>query len=175
MRKGTWQALVVVFLGAVAAFWAARAQQAGGVDELKARSGKDEAYLAAYASEPGGTREENLWEVLVLMGVGDAQPAAWDGSLSVSAGEIQRIEGYRFELPDRILPQGGWEVTTKIENVLTASPIEGAGKPNLQLLPKGLLIRGAGSPSTSISIRSRQGNWSFLPMRNIRHEFLGCG
>jgi hypothetical protein len=165
MRKGTWQALVVVFLGAVAAFWAARAQQAGGVDELKARSGKDEAYLAAYASEPGGTREENLWEVLVLMGVGDAQPAAWDGSLSVSAGEIQRIEGYRFELPDRILPQGGWEVTTKIENVLTASPIEGAGKPNLQLLPKGLLIRGAGSPSTSISIRSRQGNWSFLPMR----------
>lgn len=140
------------------------AQQAGGVDEINARTAADVAYQKAYASEPGGTPEENLWEVLVLMGAGDKQPAAWDGTAAIASGEIHDLQGYRFELPDRVLPEGGWRVSTKIEKVLDSSPIEGGGKPKAELLPKGVLIRGAGTQTTSISVRTSQGACEFTPM-----------
>src|SRR6266566_6093697 len=80
----------------------------------------------AYSSQPGGTPEENLWQVLILFGAGDSQPAAWNGRLSVAGGDIHKIEGYRFELPDRVLPQGGWEVKTQMTRILKGSPVEGS-------------------------------------------------
>src|ERR1700733_420728 len=82
-------------------------QIAGGLDALRARARADEAMRKAYASQPGGTTEENLFEVLVMMGVGDQQPSEWNGTVSIGAGDIDSIDGYRFELPDRVLPQGG--------------------------------------------------------------------
>jgi hypothetical protein len=70
------------------------------------------------AAQPGGTPEEKLWQVLILFGAGDSQPAAWNGHLTVEAGEVHAIEGYRFELPDRLLPQGGWEARTQLSKIL---------------------------------------------------------
>src|SRR5205807_7485689 len=80
-------------------------QQPGGVDEIRARAAQDLANQAAYASAPGGTPEDRMWEVLILMGAGDTAAADWSGSLASSAGEVFEIHGYRTELPDRILPQ----------------------------------------------------------------------
>ena len=141
------------------------AQQPGGVDELRARSAQDLAYQAAYASAPGGTPEDRHWEVLVLMGAGDTAPADFSGSLSVTAGDIFEIHGYRTELPDRILPQGGWQIATKVEKILENSPIEGSGTARSVLIPKGVLVRGGGADSTRVEIRTRQGDCSFSPMR----------
>ena len=42
----------------------------------------------AYASQPGGTSEENLWQVLILLGANDTQPTAWNGNLSIDGGDI---------------------------------------------------------------------------------------
>src|SRR5678815_5691199 len=78
----------------------------------------------AYSSQPGGTSEEKLWQTLILFGVNDREPTAWNGSLSVEGGEIHNVEGYRFELPDRMLPQGGWEVKTQTTLILKSSPVE---------------------------------------------------
>ncbi|HZT28942.1 MAG TPA: hypothetical protein VFA33_03595 [Bryobacteraceae bacterium] len=140
------------------------AQQPGGIAEINARTAQDRAYQSAYASEPGGTPEANLWEVLVLMGVGDAQPADWDGSVRIAGGTIFSITGYRFELPDRVLPQGGWEMHTKVERILQGSPMEGSGGTRSQVLPKGLLIRGAGNESTNLSLETSHGACSVRPM-----------
>ncbi|MEX2263604.1 MAG: hypothetical protein WD696_16730 [Bryobacteraceae bacterium] len=118
--------------------------------------------LEGYESEPGGTPEDRLWQVLVLMGVGDSHPAAWDGRLSIQAGELFEAEGYRFELPDRVLPQGGWRMSTTLERVLF-----GQGDPRRpveRVLPKGLLLRGAGGISTRVSVETRQGTCEFQPM-----------
>jgi hypothetical protein len=141
-------------------------QQAGGKEEIDARAKRDMAFAAAYRTEPGGTPEENLWEVLVLMGVGDTQPASWNGSLNVSSGEIQDVEGYRFELPDRVLPQGGWHMKTAVTRVLLGSPLAGHGPAAAEnrLLPKGLLVRGSGTSATSVSVTTEHGNLSFAPM-----------
>jgi hypothetical protein len=130
------------------------------------RPTRDEAYLANYTAEPGGTKEENLWQALVLMGVGDKEPAAWDGRLEVSGGEVFQLDGYRFEPPDRILPQGGWRARTKLERVKFGYSPAWRKLPVAvpQLTPKGLLIRGAGTSATRVSIETPFGRCAFLPM-----------
>ena len=51
-------------------------------------------------------------------GVGDRAPGQWDGAVRVEDGELLEIEGYRFELPDRMLPQGGWRMSTRVERII---------------------------------------------------------
>jgi len=139
-------------------------------------SPQDAAYQAAAASEPGGTPETQLWEVLVLMGVGDSRPAAWDGRLEVQAGDIFEVAGYRFALPDRVLPQGGWRMATKVESVFWASPVGDFGPPPTEslLLPKGLFVRGSGTEATTVSVATSQGDCSFAPMRASFDAPLRC-
>jgi hypothetical protein len=157
--------LAAALLTAVAVLAILVAQQPGGVDELRARSAQDLANQAAYASAPGGTPEDRAWEVLILMGAGDKTPADWSGSLAATAGDVFEIRGYRTELPDRILPQGGWQIHTKVEKVLENSPIEGGGQAENVLLPKGVLVRGSGTDATRIDVRTKQGECTFTPMR----------
>ena len=135
------------------------------MDEIRARAAQDLANQAAYASAPGGTPEDRPWEVLMLMGAGESAPAEWSGTFSITAGDVFEIHGYRTELPDRILPQGGWQIQTKIEKVLESSPIEGGGQPESVLLPKGVLVRGSGTETTRIEVRTKQGDCTFSPMR----------
>ncbi len=143
------------------------AQQAGGADEIKARAKQDAAFAAAYRSEPGGAPEEELWQVLILMGVGDKQPVSWNGDLRVTDGEIFAVEGYRFELPDRVLPQGGWQMRTETVRILHGSTLAGHGPApgETRILPKGLLVRGAGNSSTRLAVRTERGEFNVSPMR----------
>ena len=130
------------------------------------RAARVNQYMTAYNTEPGGTPEENLWQALILMGVGDKDPAKWDGAFTAAGGEVHKIEGYRFELPDRILPQGGWQLTTRVEEILGGSPLagHGTGVSERRLLPKGVLIRGSGNSSTKVSVKTAQAEFSFAPM-----------
>src|SRR5437870_10313651 len=137
------------------------ASLAAGLAWLKAQ--QTAASDPAYSSEPGGTPEENLWQVLILFGAGDTEPAAWNGRLSVAGGDIHKIEGYRFELPDRVLPQGGWEVKTQMTRILKGSPVEGSGMGDeTRVIPKGLLVRGAG-PAASLSVSAGPGSFNISP------------
>src|SRR5262249_53298754 len=115
---------------------------------------------------PGGTPEENLWEALVLMGVGDQTPAKSMGPGRVSNGGMFALGGYRCGCFEHVLPQGGWVAETKRETILETSPIEGGGATSAKhsLLPKGVLIRGAGSAATRVAIETGQGTCSFAPM-----------
>lgn len=141
------------------------AQLAGGIDAINARSVADRALQAAYASQPGGTPETNLWQTLVLMGVDDNAPTAWDGNVKVASGELFDLQGYRFELPDRVLPGGSWRMQTRLEKILASSPIEGSGVSETRILPKGLLLLGSGVDATSVAVETNHGRCSFSPLR----------
>jgi hypothetical protein len=56
-----------------------------------------------------------------------------------------------------------------VERVLSGSSLagHGAAKPELRLLPKGLLLRGTGGPSTRLSVRTQQGAVDVSPMARI--------
>ncbi len=112
-----------------------------------------------FEAEPGGTPEENLWQVLVLLGAGVKEPAQWDGRAAAVDGEIHAIQGYRFELPDRVLADGSWRAGTRPERVRA-----GHAKPELMVLPKGVLLRGSGAAATRVTIAAGGSECVFQPL-----------
>lgn len=136
-----------------------------------------EAYnpLDHYKWHPGGTPEAELWQLVVLFGVGERRPAAWDGSLSVAAGEVQHLEGYRFEPPDRALGLDRWRVHTRVEAVYPQSGLAGHGRSATrdEVLPKGLLLRGRGSTATRLTIETAHGRFVVAPMELTFGEWRG--
>ena len=150
-------------------------QIAGGIDAIRARARADEAMRQAYASQPGGAPEETLFSVLVLVGVGDQQPSEWNGTVSVASGDIDSLDGYRFQLPDRILPQGGWRMKTNLDKILASSPIEGSGVSATVVMPKGLLIAGRGTDATNITVNTNNGACSVAPMQLAAGSIKSCG
>ena len=123
-------------------------------------------FLDHFTWHPGGTREADMWQVLILFGVGDPAGVAWDGSLSVQGGEILSMEPHRQEPPDRILPQGGWKLRTQAVRVLLRSSVVPMPTPRFreEVLAKGLWVRGSGTGATSVSVKTAQGDFSFKPM-----------
>ena len=123
-------------------------------------------FLDNFIWHPGGTREADMWQVLVLFGLGDGPDESWDGSLAIEGGEILAMEPHRQEPPDRILPQGGWRLRTQGVRILLRSTVVSQPEPAYRetVLAKGLWVRGSGSASTSVSVSTAQGDFSFRPM-----------
>jgi hypothetical protein len=51
--------------------------------------------------------------LLIQLGLGDQESTVWDGSISVSPGEVQLVEGYRFEQKDAVVGRTGWKASTR--------------------------------------------------------------
>ena len=47
----------------------------------------------------------------LAFGVGDKQPAQWDGSVRASAGRIASVEGWRIGAGDRVGADHGWKLS----------------------------------------------------------------
>ncbi len=123
-------------------------------------------FLDNFTWHPGGTREADMWQVLLLFGVGDGPGESWDGSLAIEGGEILGMDPHRQEPPDRILPQGGWRLRTQAVRVLLRSTVVARPEPahREEVMPKGLWVRGSGNASTTVSVSTAQGEFSFRPM-----------
>ena len=122
-------------------------------------------YLADYAWQPGGAPEDRLWQVLILLGPAESGETRWDGSVSVAGGEIFDLVGYRFEPPDRVLPQGGWRLTVRPEVMETGVIRDAVGGSEAEtvLMPKGLLIRGQGAAATRLRFETPHGEFEVFP------------
>ena len=164
-------AAAFAMLLAVALVWG---QLTGGLDAIRARARADEAMRQAYITQPGGAPEDSLWTLLVLMGANDRKPSDWRGSVSVASGDIHSIDGYRFELPDRVLPQGGWIMSTKLEKILSSSPVEGSGVSGTIILPKGLLIAGRGGDATQVTVTTNNGDCRVSPLQLAAGTSSAC-
>jgi len=51
--------------------------------------------------------------VLIQFGLGDAESTVWDGSITVTPGEVQEISGYRFEQKDAVKGKNAWQASTR--------------------------------------------------------------
>lgn len=52
-------------------------------------------------------------ELLVQFGLGDKEPTVWDGSVTVTPGEVAEVSGYRFEQKDMVQGPNGWKAATR--------------------------------------------------------------
>ena len=126
-------------------------------------------YLADHTWHPGGTPESQLWQVLVL----STELGEWRASALADAGDIHAIAGYRFEPPDRVLPEGGWRATVR-EEVMETGEIVGASGGSAAAtvkMPKGVRIQGGGSSATRLRISSESGDLSLEPMAMVFGEW----
>jgi len=123
--------------------------------------------LDHYTWHPGGTPEAELWQIIILFGVGETTPTAWDGALEVTSGEVQHLQGYRFEPPDRALGLDRWRVHTRVERIYPRAGLSGHGPSvtDQQVLPKGILVRGQGTSGTRLTIETAHGRFTVLPMQ----------
>jgi len=127
---------------------------------------KEAARVAAIPEEAGGTLEDRLWEVLLLVGVGEDRPANWDGHFTISGGEIHSLRGYRFTPPDRILPDSGWRLRTQSVIIAPESTFsrEYAATEQKRVIPKGVLMRGSGTSGTRVTLAVLGQSIVFSPM-----------
>ncbi len=163
-RAGLRRAVLAALAGTLAVAPSA-AQRAAQV-QSGATAAATPGFLDNFTWHPGGTREADMWQVLILFGVDDPAGEAWDGSLSVRAGEILGIDPHRQEPPDRILPQGGWKLRTQDVRVMLRSTVVPGPEPaySEEPMPKGMWVRGSGSTATSVEVTTAQGDFSFKPM-----------
>ena len=91
---------------------------------------------------------DNLSQFRIVVGLTDTAAKDWQGSLSVSAGELVSAAGWRFSQQDRVDPSGAFSFRTKLgplENqLLTAHPYGQTGwnDPTVRrLIPEGLIVR----------------------------------
>src|SRR5574341_118494 len=138
---------------------------------------QEEARRKAQSAEPGGTLEKDLWQVLILLGVGENEPQAWDGEFAILDGELHSVEGYRFVPPDRILPEGKWRATTQAVTLMPLSTLahDGVRAQQRRVVPKGGWMRGSGSSATRVKLRIRGQSFSIAPMElsiGENREFL---
>ena len=156
---------VVLILAATLAATSLDAQQTEPAP-TGARAAAGAEFLDSFTWHPGGTREANMWQVLVLFGVGDPTGESWDGNLTVQGGEILAMDPHRQEPPDRILPQGGWRLRTQQVRILQRSSVVPRPTPahRDETFSKGLWVRGSGNSGTTVSVATVQGDFSFRPM-----------
>ncbi len=101
--------------------------------------------------------------VRVRFGVGDKEPAVWDGSVSVTDGKLLHIDGWRFQQMDA-LDGNSWKAQTRraaarrTNNPRQANP----NRNNAPVMDNGVLLAiDDAKPTTRISIKTKQGDFEF--------------
>ena len=90
----------------------------------------------------------------VLLGVGDREPATWDGSVTVTPGRVLSIQGWRFAGEDSTDSRSSWKASTRRSIPLGAKKATGV------VLEKGVIIA-ASDEAARFEVKTAQGNFSF--------------
>src|SRR5262245_945023 len=102
--------------------------------------------------------------VRIRFGLTDKDPTKWDGTISVSPGKIERIDGWRFENGDAV--QGtGWKASTRsLTARRTNNPVKnGRGRGgNGNMADNGVLLLLTGVTEESVvKAKTAQGDFEF--------------
>jgi hypothetical protein len=114
--------------------------------------------LYSQGSGAGRTTMPQAMAFRVLLGVGDTEPTVWDGSVKVSQGKIDSIQGWRFAEADSTDGRSSWRCSSGF-GLTQIGAQQNAPPP---VLENGVLIGAAGTdPGTRFDISTKQGDFSF--------------
>ena len=103
--------------------------------------------------------------VRIRFGLTDKQTKKWDATISVSAGKIERIDGWRFQDGDEIQGQTGWKASTRPLTVRRSNNPKKAGKGkggNANMADNGVILLLTGvNESSRVKVKSEQGDFDF--------------
>jgi len=106
--------------------------------------------------------------VRLLLGVDDKEPVRWDGSAKLTAGEIRRIDPWRFRPDGAVVDRSGW----KTQSHLLQTPPTGPQR----MSPSGVVLTLAAPRSAELEVETAQGKFrvslgELAPGRQV--PFLG--
>ena len=95
-------------------------------------------------------------------GLKHPEPRTWNGSASISAGEILNTWGWHFSSPDRINGTAAWQFEAREYNPSDQRYRTGFDLPGgVKVLPNGVYIALNAQDSAEIAIRGNRGDFSF--------------
>ena len=122
------------------------------------RAGKPPVLAQAAASN------DNLQAVTLVFGEKDNQPSKWDGSATISAGSIEKIEGYHFTGTDKI-DGTSWQCATHAWPAFAHEmwPAERPQPRPYPTIPIGVTIFYRAPAGAEMRIKLDQGEFAFRP------------
>jgi hypothetical protein len=103
--------------------------------------------------------------VRIRFGLTDKEPKKWDGTISVSPGKIERIDGWRFEDGDEVHDTTGWKASSRSLSVRRSNNAKKVGKGkggNANMADNGVILLLTDVAEKSVvSVKTEQGNFEF--------------
>ncbi len=103
--------------------------------------------------------------IRIRFGLTDREPTKWDGSITVSPGKVERIDGWRFQATDQTEGTSGWRASTRQLTVRRSNNPKKAGKGrggNANMADNGVLLVLTGVNDASVvKVDSAQGKFEF--------------
>jgi hypothetical protein len=120
--------------------------------------------VASQSGEP----DARLAQFRIVVGLTDTESKAWEGSLTVTGGELVSASPWRFSAQDEVSPEGQFKFQTKVgplENQALAKHPWGMtdwGDASIRrLIPQGLLVRLRGDGARRVKLESGAGTFEF--------------
>lgn len=119
----------------------------------------------------------------IRFGLNDTGNTTWDGTVAVSPGAVERIDGWRFQESDQVLGTTGWKASTRILTVRRGNnPKKNAKKKTAGtglMADNGVFLVLTGVTEASVvKVETKQGNFQFrladIPYGKVAEELKGA-
>ena len=109
-------------------------------------------------------------ELLIQLGLNDKEATVWDGSITVTPGEVLEVSGYRFEQKDTIKGKDAWQASSRTPVGAGANKARGNNPKKIGAMAKqlgpifenGVFVKLKDiTPESSVEVTTAQGKVSF--------------
>jgi hypothetical protein len=115
----------------------------------------------------GPVLDPSVTAVRITLGIGDATPGRWNGSVKVDKGEILGVEGWRFRKGDMATGRDSWEARTHTIRKATAKKANAAAQKATgpssfgpTLTPNGVIVSLRSPDDATLAVETDRGNFS---------------
>ncbi|MGC4033209.1 MAG: hypothetical protein QM754_16040 [Tepidisphaeraceae bacterium] len=102
----------------------------------------------------------------IRFGLKDAAPSDWSGSVTVSAGKVAGVSGWRWTQGDKATGEAAWTLRTRRQQAQTAAERRAVNQNGRQLpvTEAGVIVRLTdASPDSTVNVQTAAGNFTFKP------------
>jgi hypothetical protein len=113
--------------------------------------------------------DDSVISVRIRFGLKDTKPTSWDGSLSMTGGEVLNLRDWRPRADDQISGKNAWSLATAKGPNFVLRPWDDARitSPITYFLIPGIIVDVKATAGATITCKTKQGAFSFKPQEVI--------